>query len=69
MPRLDEIESNYPQDCKRCYSSMFWSWENQKTPPFTWVTLMEALRSSSVEENMVAANIEEALRDCSQSQT
>ena len=68
VPRLDEIEVNYPQDCRRRYSAMFWLWENQKLPPFTWTSVIEALKSSLVEENTVAASIEEALKESSQSQ-
>lgn len=63
VAKLDEIESYYPQDCKRCYSSMFSHWESLGPTPFSWTTVMDALKSDLVEENVFAARLEEDLKE------
>ena len=45
-----------------CYREVFTLWENKGDPPFTWVTIIDALRAPSVEENMLASELERWLR-------
>ena len=52
---LDTIRHSNPIEC---YSEIFKLWKNKGTLPFTWATILEALRSPSVEENTLANNVE-----------
>lgn len=67
MSTLDEIENSHPHDCKRCFMSVFSAWESQGTSPYSWTTIVEALRSSCVEENVAAAKIEQTMANYSES--
>ena len=40
-----------------CFADVFDIWERKSDPPFTWATIVEALRSPIVNENNVAKEI------------
>ena len=57
---LDVIKSNNGNDSKQCCMEMFWYWLDTN-PSATWQQLLESLRSSALELDIVAANIEKSL--------
>ena len=60
---LEGIASISPGDTNRCYSNVFTRWKNQnlKTHPYTWLTVVRALESQSVGENLLASKIKNEL--------
>ena len=54
--------SSREQDPILCYSEVFSLWKRRADPPFTWDTIVEALRAPAVEETRLAAEIVEWLR-------
>ena len=46
----------------RCYTEVFRLWKNRAEPPFTWATIIDALKSPIVGEKRLAMEIEESLR-------
>ena len=50
------------QDAMDCYRDVFTLWMNKCDPPFTWVTIIDALRASSVGEDRLALELERWLR-------
>ena len=46
----------------RCYSEVFSLWEKKADPPFTWATIVDALRSPAVGEMKLASDIESWLK-------
>ena len=57
--QLDAIQS---QDPIKCYSVVFDLWKKKTDPPFTWATVVEALRAPIVGENDLAEEIDKWLR-------
>ena len=51
----------YPEPV-RCYTEVFRLWKNRAEPPFTWATIINALKSPIVGEKRLAMEIEEWLR-------
>lgn len=62
IPKIKDIERSNHNDSIRCFSAVFWEWENQRTAPYTWETMLKALRSDSVKENRVAERIDSLFR-------
>ena len=63
--KLDQLDAiSEEKNCILCYSKVFSQWEKKENPdfPFNWRTILNALRSSIVEENSLATKIEEWLR-------
>ena len=58
MPdQLNVISKKY-QNPMLCYSEVFTTWKNkEKQAKFTWMTIVEALKSPVVEENKLAGDI------------
>jgi len=56
--KLNEIGTCYPADCQHFFSLVFFEWENQGTPRYTWKTVLDVLQTPSVEEKSVAKHIE-----------
>ena len=50
------------QNPVRCYSTVFSLWEKKADPPFTWATIVDALRSPIVGETKLASDIERWLK-------
>ena len=44
------------------FADVFDIWERKSDPPFTWATIVEALRSPIVNENSLAKEIEDCLK-------
>ena len=49
----------------RRFSKLFDLWKNKGTPPFTWTTILDALRSPAVGANDLARDVEAAKKDTS----
>ena len=58
---LNDISSR-EKDPILCYSEVFRLWKSKEDKPFTWATIVEALRAPSVEETRLATGIVEWLR-------
>ena len=56
---LDGIALNSPGDTNHCYSNVFTRWKNQNliTYPYTWSTIVQALRAPAVAEERLADDI------------
>ena len=57
-----QLNSITNQDAIECYADVFDLWQKRANPPFTWATILEALRSSVVDEKALAHEIEDWLR-------
>ena len=53
---------NHPKPV-RCYNEVFCLWQKKAEPPFTWATIIDALKSPIVGENKLAMEIEKWLRN------
>ena len=45
-----------------CYSEIFDLWRKSKASPYTWGTIIDALRAPAVEEQQLASELEEWLQ-------
>ena len=56
---LEGIASISPGDINRCYSNVFTRWKNQNstTHPYTWSTIVQALKAPAVGEERLADKI------------
>ena len=63
-PQLQLIGSNHPQDIIRCFTEVFHTWENQATEePYSWLTVIKALRSPSIGQSTIADDLEQELHN------
>ncbi len=58
---LDMFEVHHSGDCNRCFDCVFSTWEKKLTSPFTWLTIVQALRSRLVGEFRLAEEIKNSL--------
>ena len=58
--KLTSIEEKH-RDAFDCYAEIFQLWKNKGDPPFTWATIIDALKASSVEETELATELQELL--------
>ena len=60
---LDGIASISPGDINHCYSNVFTQWKNQNSTqyPYTWSTIVQALKSPAVGEERLADKIKNKL--------
>ena len=57
--RQDQLNAFQHQNPIICYSEVFDLWKSKGDPPFTWTTIIDALRTPSVHEDVLAKEIEE----------
>ena len=62
VPELDALRQEYPHDVHTRFVHIVEKWRSRLDPPFTWNTLLDALRSDAVEEISLADTIEKALK-------
>ena len=55
------IRSDKQSDPMAYYFAVFAAWENKGSPPYTWVTVIKALRAPSVGKDQLAKELEEWL--------
>ena len=53
-----QLNSINHRDPIHCYIDVFSLWEKKAEPPFTWATIIDALRSPIVQEIRIAHDIE-----------
>ena len=60
---LDGIGTISPGDVNHCYSNAFTRWKNQKSQkyPYTWSTVVQALKTPAVGEDRLADEIKNKL--------
>ena len=58
---LDIIEARYLGEYNRCFSCVFSAWEKQLTRPYTWCSILQALRSPMLAEHRLAEEIQASL--------
>lgn len=59
--RIRSIRIEQQNQSMKCYTEVFDLWENKATSPYTWATIINALRSPAVEEGRLADKLEEWL--------
>ena len=59
LQSIERSERGYPI---LCFVKVFDIWERKSDPPFTWATIVEALRSPIVNETYLAREIEDWLK-------
>ena len=58
MPDQLNVISKKHHNPMLCYSEVFTTWKNKQRPAnFTWMTIVEALKSPVIEENKLAGDI------------
>ena len=55
-------EHNTKEYFNLCFVEVFDIWKRKSDPPFTWATIVEALRSPIVSKNKLAKEIEDWLK-------
>ena len=60
--RLKSIKNQADKNVLR-YAEIFEIWKRRGNPPFTWATIIDALRAPIVEELQLAHEVEEYLRN------
>ena len=55
------IQSVKQSNPMACYFDVFAAWKNKGSPPYTWATVIKALRSPSVGKDQLAKELEEWL--------
>ena len=58
----DQLNTIKYSEPVRCYTEVFRLWKNRAEPPYTWATIIGALKSPIVGEKRLAREIEEWLR-------
>ena len=60
LQQLNSIDEKYKQTIL-CYAEMFQVWKNKGDPPFTWDTIIDALKAPMVGEAQLATELQESL--------
>ena len=61
LGRIRSIKTEKQNQPIKCYTEVFDLWESKGSPPYTWATIINALRSPAVEEERLANELEEWL--------
>ena len=56
-----DLASFVQLDSQKCFISVFTTWKNKQTSPYTWQTVVKALQSPTVGENKLAKDINSKL--------
>ena len=59
--KLKSIEKEHI-DSFDCYAEVFQLWKSKGDPPFTWETIIDALKAPSVRETELATELQEWLQ-------
>ena len=57
--QLNAINTVHLGDPMKCYMDVFSLWQNNADPPFTWMTIINALRAPMVGEMRLAQDLSE----------
>ena len=60
---LEGIATTSHEDIKRCYSNVFTQWKSQNSQahPYTWSTVVQALKARAVGEDRLADKMKDEL--------
>ena len=59
VEELNSVDERVPsRDPHQCYYHVFNIWKAKNTTPYTWESVIKALKSSSVDEQKIAEDIE-----------
>ena len=58
---IKTIRNSNTQDPILCYSEVFDVWQKSGSPPYTWATIIDALRAPIVGEHQLAHELQEWL--------
>ena len=58
---LDGIAHTSPENSNLCYTNVFTQWMNLTTHPYTWLKVVQVLKSPAVGENRLADGIKNKL--------
>ena len=67
-PTLEDIEQNNGGNHDRCISDVFQAWREERTRPYTWESLLIALRAGGVREMEFARELELQIESLNQHQ-
>lgn len=56
-PELNAIKSECNNNSKSCFIEIFQKWEQNTTPPYTWMTIIEILESDLVQRKDLALEL------------
>ena len=56
---MDQLNSMTATDPISCYADVFNWWQRNGSPPYTWATIIDALRAPAVGEARLARELEE----------
>ena len=59
--RIHSIQTVKQGQPIHCYTEIFNMWESKGSPPYTWATIINALRAPAVEEERLANELQEWL--------
>ena len=59
--RIKSISESYPRSPIRCYAEVFDVWRKSGSPPYTWATIIDALRAPIVGEHQLATELQQWL--------
>ena len=66
---LTALSVSCRDDLDLCFSSVFTIWQDSKTKPYTWLTIIDCLRTPSVNEVRLAENLTASLEDVESDET
>ena len=58
---IKAISKSHPHDAILCYAEVFDVWRKSGSPPYTWATIIDALRAPSVGEHQLVTELQEWL--------
>ena len=59
--RIKSISNSHPHDAILCYAEVFDVWRKSGSPPYTWATIIDALKAPIVGEYQLANELQEWL--------
>ena len=69
MQAIGEDNRNAREFVEVCFTALLEHWLTQTSPPPTWETLIEALKTPVINHHDIAANIESMLKKTNNSQS
>ena len=57
LDRIQSQNANCPDACLRCFEQVLTSWEQCSCSPYSWKTIIDALKTPSVHELSLAVDL------------
>ena len=58
-PEVERIRAEQRDDVFKCFYEVFQCWYNQKTKPYTWATIILALKAPHINQQRIAGRLEQ----------